>query len=93
MKLDLKIISTLLFAFLLQINVIFASLTPKDHRTQQPVILFKENKGQINGQQLKTISFNGTNQHQISFSNLVTGIYFIVERQKGNIVKTKNYCY
>lgn len=90
MKLDLKIKSTILFALVLQINIIFASLTPKDLKTQQPVILFKENKGQAHSQQVKTISLNGTNQHQISFSNLATGTYFIVERQNGNIVKQKN---
>lgn len=93
MKLDLKIISTLLFAFLLQINVIFASITPQDLRTKQTVILFKENKSQVREQQLNTISLNRINHHQISFSNLATGNYLIVERQKGNIVKQKKYCY
>ncbi|MDP1802926.1 MAG: hypothetical protein Q8L81_16310 [Bacteroidota bacterium] len=89
MKLDLKIKSALLFAFLLQINGIFASITPKDLKSQQPAILFKENKGQVHEQQVKTISLNRTNHHQISISNLAAGIYFIVGRQNHLIVKQK----
>jgi hypothetical protein len=89
MKLDLKIKSTLLFAFLLQINVIFASITPKDLRTQQKPILIKENKGQVHWQQVKTISLNKTSHHQISISNLAASIYFFVGRQNKLIVKQK----